>query len=62
MNNSGRKFFAVFPVLWWGGLEFMFPVFFNQPPVSSDFCRAVYKGIKELTPQKFAIFASSRRR
>jgi hypothetical protein len=57
-EDDFRLLIDAFPVLWWGGLDFMFPAFFDQPPASSDFGRAMYKGIKKLSPQKFALFAS----
>jgi hypothetical protein len=60
-ERKKRLLIDVFPVFWQGGIEYLFPIFFQNPAVSSLFNRIVVKHLARLStanPGKFIAFLS----
>jgi hypothetical protein len=51
-----RVMILSFPVLWWGGIDFMFPLFFRNPVVDSEFNVTMMTALKAMRPSKFCDF------
>jgi hypothetical protein len=61
-DRKMRLLIDVFPVFWKGGIKLLFPIFFQNPAVSSLFNRTVLKHLARLLvadPGKFVTFLSS---
>jgi hypothetical protein len=58
-DKKKRILVDVFPVFWQGGIEHLFPLFFQNPAVSSLFNRTVVKHLARMSaanPDKFIVF------
>jgi hypothetical protein len=56
LNAEQLMLVDAFPVLWQGGIDYMFPLFFHNPPLSADFNRIMLQKMVEWRRVRFLTF------
>jgi hypothetical protein len=56
LNPEQLMLVDAFPVLWQGGIDYMFPLFFLNPPLSADFNRIMLQKMVEWRRVRFLTF------